>query len=89
MPNGVSEYAARLRECITKSLAAKEAMKYADCRASGRSMEECMGIFAVAPVPLPEPNIPAREAVIALKSVREILLKHVEMLDNQIEKMGQ
>lgn len=88
MPNGVSEYAARTMERISKSLAAKEAMKYADCRGSGRSMEECMGIFTAATLPLPKPNIPAKEAVIALKSVREILLKHVEMLDNQIEKIG-
>lgn len=85
----MSDYVARLMEIIAKSLAAKEAMEYADCRRSGRSMEECMGIFKAVPIPLPRPDLPAKEAVIALRSVREILLKHVEMLDNQIKKIGQ
>lgn len=90
MPNGPSAYAARVLEIIKKSLAAKEAKEYVDCRHRGGSMEECMGILtAVIPLPIPKPDISVKEATIALKSVREILLIHVEMLDKGIEKMKQ
>lgn len=52
-------------------------------------MWDDINLATSVPLPLSKPNLPARDAIIAFRSVREILLKHVETLDNQIKKIGQ
>ncbi len=86
IPDG-SSYIERVVEAVTKSLAAIEAYKYVDCRRKGGSMEECLGIFKAATIPLPKPDIPAKEAIIVLRSVREVLLEHAAMLEREMKKI--
>ena len=74
---------------VSRSLAARAAMEYADCRRAGGTMEECLGIFRAAPIPRPGDPVlqdeldalPAAQRRDALLLLREALVAQVKQID--------
>ena len=76
-------------------LAAREAMKFVECMRSGKSFEECHGIFRAAPFPPPgDPSLDEKLNKLSVKERREALLfikkeflARVEMIDEKLKNM--
>jgi hypothetical protein len=74
---------------VSRSVAARAAMEYADCRRAGGTMEECLGVFRAAPIARPgdpvlqdELNaLPSSERRDVLLLLREALVAQVRQAD--------
>lgn len=73
---------------VSRSLAAKAAMEYADCRRAGGTMEECLGIFRAAPMPRPGcPILQDELGFLAAGERRDVLLLLREALVAQVKQL--
>ena len=80
---------------ISLELAAREAMKFIECRRKGGTFAECHGIYRVTPFPSSgDPSLDeklnklsVKERKEALLFMKEELLARVKMIDEKLEKM--
>jgi len=93
MSNNEEDRVGWILHVIARELAAREAMRFVDCRKKGGSLEECMGIYRAAPFLPPGcphfeellSKLPEKERQQALVFIKQALLEHVKAIDKRLE----